>query len=110
MSILEQTSQSFSIQDKLSNLDIGTEIKFLWENVIHDKGSLSVQNLSYKDREDDDDIFRIRPTQMNFKEVVEDKGFDFQEYEVRTEDGYLLKMFRIRDKTIVGKSAKAVFM
>jgi len=47
---------------------------------------------------------------MSFQEVVENKGFDIKEYEVRTEDGYLLKVFRIRDKTIIGKDAKAIFM
>jgi len=47
---------------------------------------------------------------MTFEQVVIDKGFDFSEHEVRTEDGYLLKLFRIRDKTIVGKEAPAVFM
>jgi len=47
---------------------------------------------------------------MTFEEVVIDKGFDFEEYQVRTEDGYLLRLFRIRDKTIVGQKASAVFM
>jgi lysosomal acid lipase/cholesteryl ester hydrolase len=47
---------------------------------------------------------------MTFEEVVADKGFHLETHQVRTEDGYLLKLFRIRDKTIVGKSAKVVFM
>lgn len=47
---------------------------------------------------------------MTFEEVVQDKGFNLETHEVRTEDGYLLKLFRIRDKKIVGKSAKVVFM
>lgn len=47
---------------------------------------------------------------MTFEEVVADKGFELETHHVRTEDGYLLKLFRIRDKTTVGKKAKVVFM
>ena len=47
---------------------------------------------------------------MTFEEVVADKGFDLETHQVRTKDGYLLKVFRVRDKTIVGKKAKAIFM
>lgn len=32
----------------------------------------------------------------SYKEIVEDNGFAYDEYEVTTEDGYILKMFRIR--------------
>lgn len=47
---------------------------------------------------------------MTFEEVVADKGFELETHHVRTEDGYLLKVFRVRDKTTVGKKAKAIFM
>jgi lysosomal acid lipase/cholesteryl ester hydrolase len=47
---------------------------------------------------------------MTFEQVVADKGFDIETHLVRTEDGYLLKLFRIRDKKIIGKNAKVVFM
>jgi len=78
----------------------------MWNNITHKNKSLNLQTLD----DDEDDIFAIKPTDMSFQEVVENKGFDIKEYEVRTEDGYLLKVFRIRDKTIIGKDAKAIFM
>jgi len=61
MSILEQTSQSFSIQNKLSNLNIGDEVKTLLDNTVHEKKSLNVQDLSSEER-GDDEIFWIKPT------------------------------------------------
>ena len=78
----------------------------MWNNITHKNKSLNLQTLD----DEEDDIFAIKPTDMSFQEVVENKGFDIKEYEVRTEDGYLLKVFRIRDKTIIGKDAKAIFM
>ncbi len=33
---------------------------------------------------------------MSFKEKATLNGFDFEEFEVQTEDGYLLSVFRIR--------------
>lgn len=47
---------------------------------------------------------------MTFEEVVVNLGYDLETHTVKTDDGYKLKMFRIRDKSIVGKSAKVVFL
>ena len=38
---------------------------------------------------------------LTFRQMVENAGFKFDEYKVTTEDGYILKMFRIRKKEIV---------
>lgn len=34
---------------------------------------------------------------LSFKEIVEKAGYVFDSYEVTTEDGYILTMFRIRN-------------
>lgn len=111
MKVLSQTHQSFSIRRELS---IGQEIENIWDKITNkhkDFENINVQSLSKGDSDvDGDDLFNIRPTQMTFEEVVADKGFDLETHQVRTEDGYLLKVFRVRDKTIVGKKAKAIFM
>jgi len=48
---------------------------------------------------------------MTFEEVVAKHGFDLETHNVTTEDGYVLKMFRIREKkTRANKHAKVVFL
>jgi len=84
-------------------------LKFLWNNITHKNKSIGIQDLG-RNEDEDDDQYWIKPTDMTFEEVVADKGFDCETHQVRTEDGYLLKLFRVRDKTIIGKEAKVVFM
>jgi hypothetical protein len=38
-----------------------------------------------------DEAFRL-----SFKQIVSDSGFRYDEYDVVTKDGYVLKIFRIR--------------
>jgi hypothetical protein len=40
-----------------------------------------------------DEAFRL-----SFKQIVSDAGYRYQEYDVVTKDGYVLKMFRVRHK------------
>lgn len=46
--------------------------------------------------------------------MVENAGYKFDQYTVKTEDGYVLTMFRIRNKSIIkedsGKEAPVVFL
>ena len=35
---------------------------------------------------------------LGFKNIVEENGFRFQSHQTETEDGYVLTMYRIRDK------------
>ena len=51
---------------------------------------------------------------LSFQEIVENAGYVFDEYKVTTEDGYILTMFRIRNKKIItedsGEEAPVVFL
>lgn len=40
-----------------------------------------------------DEAFRL-----SFKQIVADAGYNFEEYDVVTKDGYVLKMFRVRHR------------
>jgi len=41
---------------------------------------------------------------MGFQEIVENNGLLFQNFKVTTDDGYILTLFRIRDKNTMDGS------
>ena len=49
---------------------------------------------------------------LSFKEIVENAGFNYNRYAVVTEDGYHLRMFRIRSDTVkaADEQAPVVFL
>ena len=45
---------------------------------------------------------------MNFKEMVQSKGFEVEEHKVTTNDGYILKLYRISYESDNLKSEKSL--
>lgn len=46
---------------------------------------------------------------QTFEEIVRDAGYLFDQYQVKTEDGYILTVYRIRHKEYTDKDAPVVF-
>lgn len=71
------------------------------------KWALSLVDYTTKKDKHPDDYY------LSFQEIVEKAGFKFDQYKVPTEDGYILKMFRIRKKEIAknpNEDAPVVFL
>lgn len=62
-----------------------------------------------KDDPDDLSPFVKNEFRLEFEDIVEDYGFKFKEFDVHTQDGYVLSLFRIRKRGL-GREAPVVYL